>query len=84
MVRLQIQLDAAQHRQVKKRAKQLGVSVSAVIRRAVAAELRQTDADDRHARLRRALAVAGKYAEPGGSAQTAANHDAALAEAFKT
>jgi post-segregation antitoxin (ccd killing protein) len=83
MVRLQIQLETAQHRQVRKRAKRLGVSVSEVIRRCVAAELREDEAEGHAARVRRALAVAGKYADPRGPGRTAADHDAALAEAYK-
>ena len=83
MVRLQIQLEQVQHRQVRQRAKRLGVSVAEVIRRCVAAELRadhDARADDR---VHRALAVAGKHAEARGSTRTAADHDAALAEAFR-
>ena len=84
MVRIQIQLEAAQHRRIRKRAKRLGVSIAEVIRRCVAAELQDDDAEDHQARVRRALAVAGKYAEPRGAGRTAADHDAALAEAFKS
>jgi post-segregation antitoxin (ccd killing protein) len=84
MVRLQIQLEPSQHRQVRKRAKRLGVSIAEVIRRCVAAELREDAADDPDARARRALAVAGKYADPRGAGRTAADHDAALAEAYKS
>ena len=83
MVRLQIQLEPAQHRQVRQRAKRLGVSVAEVIRRWVAAGLR-ADPDARpDERVHRALAVAGKHADPQGGTRTAADHDAALAEAFR-
>ena len=83
MVRLQIQLEAAQHRQVKRRARRLGVSVSEVIRRSVAAQLRDEAADDAGPRARRALAVAGKYADRRGAARVALNLDAALSDAYR-
>lgn len=82
MVRIQIQLDAAQHRRVKKRARELGVSVSEVIRRSVAATL--ASAGDERAELgRRALAVAGRHADPAGPGRIAEGHDTALAEAYR-
>ena len=83
MVRLQIQLEAAQHRQVKRRAKRLGVSVAEVIRRSVAAQLQDESADGSDARARRALALAGKYADPQGTARVAQHHDAALSDAYR-
>jgi hypothetical protein len=84
MVRLQIQLDAGQHRQVKRRAKRLGVSVAEVIRRCVDAQLRSGGAvEDPAERARRALAVVGKYADPQGHRSVAVDHDAALAEAYR-
>jgi hypothetical protein len=83
MVRLQIQLDAAQHRQVKRRAKRLGVSVAEVVRRCVTAQLGDEGTDDPDARAHRALAVAGRYADPKGAARVAREHDAALAKAFR-
>jgi post-segregation antitoxin (ccd killing protein) len=82
MVRLQIQLDATQHRRVRRRAKRLGVSVAEVIRRCVDAEIRREEAEEPDARARRALAVAGKYADPHGVSRTAADHDEALADAY--
>jgi hypothetical protein len=83
MTRLQIQLEAAQHRRVQQRAKRLGVSVSEVIRRCVDSSLKEDPADTAAVVRRRALAVAGRYADPAGARQTAANHDAALADAFR-
>jgi hypothetical protein len=82
MVRLQIQLEPAQHRQVKRRARRLGVSVAEVIRRCVDVQLRADDAEGPEAHVRRALAVAGRYADPGPSRRIAADHDASLAEAY--
>jgi hypothetical protein len=82
MVRLQIQLTPAQHRQVRTRARRLGVSVSEVIRRSIDAQLTQPEGH-RDDLARRALAVAGKYAEPRSRSNVAAHHDAALAEAYR-
>lgn len=84
MVRLQIQLEPAQHRRVRQRAKRLGVSVSEIIRRSVDAELKREEAADPGAQTRRALSAAGRHAESGGSRRTAADHDAVLAEAYKS
>jgi post-segregation antitoxin (ccd killing protein) len=83
MVRLQIQLEPSAHRAVKRRARQLGVSVSEVIRRSVAAELGRESAETPAARARRALSVAGKYRDPAGAIDIAAKHDDALADAFR-
>ena len=83
MVRLQIQLEPAQHRQVRQRAKRLGVSVSEVIRRCVSEGLNAEIASRADDRAHRALAAAGKHADPQGSTRTAAEHDAALAEALR-
>lgn len=81
MVRLQIQLNQAQHRQVKRRARDLGVSVSELIRRSVDAML-ESQADGPDQRAAKALAAGGRYVDPKGRTTTAAHHDAALAEAF--
>jgi Arc/MetJ-type ribon-helix-helix transcriptional regulator len=83
MVRIQVQLHAAQHKQVKRRAKELGVSVSEVIRRSVQADLTGTGAGSRADLARRALDAAGRHADPRGPGRTAEQHDAALAEAYK-
>ena len=83
MVRLQIQLQAAQHRRVKSRARRLGVSVSEVIRRCVDDRLRADGGDHPDESGRRALAIAGRYADPNGDSAVAADHDAALSEAFR-
>jgi hypothetical protein len=82
MVRVQVQLEPAQHREVKRRARRLGVSVAEVIRRCLDAQLHAT-AEDAGEVVRRALSVAGKYADPRGDTGVSANHDAALAEAYR-
>jgi len=83
MVRLQIQLEVDQHRQVKRRARQLGVSVSEVIRRSVDRALEADAPTDADARRHRALGVLGRYTDPDGRGRIGANHDAALAEAYR-
>jgi hypothetical protein len=83
MMRVQIQLDTAQHREVKRRAKRLGVSVAEVVRRCIDAHLHSPEPDTRDERVRRALAVAGKYADPHGTGNVAQDHDAALAAAYE-
>jgi hypothetical protein len=83
MVRIQVQLQRAQHRLLRRRAARLGVSVSEVIRRSVDAQLRTEEFDHPDERARRALAVAGKYTDPDGRSTVAADHDATLAEAFR-
>ena len=83
MVRLQIQLEASQHRQVKRRAKGLGVSVAEVIRRCVDAQLHADDAHNPEERARRLMAVAGKYVEASGADNVSRRHDEVLAEAFR-
>lgn len=83
MVRVQVQLDPAQHRQVRRRAKRLGVSVAEVVRRCIDAQLQSQEPEARDDRVRRALAVIGKYADPQGAADVGRDHDAALAEAYR-
>ena len=83
MVRLQIQLEPAQHREVKRRARRQGLSVSEVIRRCVAAELAAGSRDEPDQAARRLLAVAGKYEDRGPDHRVAAGHDAILTDAFR-
>jgi len=77
MMRIQIQLERQQHRRLRKRARELGVSISELVRRAIDAE---QPADDSEELVRRALAVVGKYEDPQGG-NIAARHDSALTEA---
>jgi hypothetical protein len=83
MVRVQVQLEPVQHRQVKRRAKRLGVSVAELIRRCIDAQLQPHEPEARDDRVRRALAVIGKYADPRGAGNVACDHDAALAQAYR-
>lgn len=83
MVRVQVQLEPAQHRAVKRRARRLGVSVAEVIRRCLDAHLR-SGAEPREEQIRRALTVLGKYRDPLGATTTARDHDAVLADAYRS
>ena len=83
MVRLQIQLEPARHRQVKRRAKELRVSVAEVIRRCVDAQLHADGAHDPAERARRVMAVAGKYVDATGAGDISRRHDEVLAKAFR-
>lgn len=83
MVRVQIQLDSTQHRLVKRRARRLGVSVAEMVRRCIDATLESESAEHRQDRIRRALAVAGKYRDPHGATTIGRDHDAALADIYR-
>jgi hypothetical protein len=82
MVRVQVQLEPGQHRLIKRRAKRLGVSVAEVVRRCIDADLR-AEPDTHDDRVRRALAVVGKYSDPAGTRNVGRDHDAVLADAYK-
>lgn len=83
MVRTQIQLTPAQHRLLKRRAKDLGVSLAEVIRRCVDERLARDDSVSRERLVAEALAVCGKHADPAGPSRVAAEHDAVLAAAYR-
>ena len=83
MVRVQIQLDPIRHRQLKRRAKRLGVSVAEIVRRCIDADLQSREDEGKADRRHRALSVVGKYADPEGARHVARDHDAALAEAYR-
>ena len=83
MVRVQVQLEAAQHRQLKRRAKQLGISVAELERRCVDAQFRSQEPETRDDRIRRVRTVLGKYADPAGPGNVAQNHDATLADVYR-
>jgi hypothetical protein len=83
MVRVQIQLTPAQHRDLKRRAKRIGASVAELVRRCLDVQLRSQEPEARIDRVHRALAVVGKYRDPKGAANVARDHDAVLAEAYR-
>ena len=84
MVRVQVQLEPARHRELKRRARELGVSVAELVRRAIEGDLQARAVDAGLDRRRRALAVVGKHRDPHGSSRMAQDHDAALARAYRS
>lgn len=84
MVRTQIQLPEDQHRRLRQWARRLGISLSEAVRRCVAERLAaEGAAPSREERVRSALAVCGKYADPEGPSRVAAEHDRHLAQAYR-
>ena len=84
-MRTQIQLDPTQHRQLRRWARRLGISMSEAVRRCVTAELDRVDpAPSYDDRRRAALAVCGKFTDPAGRGRVAREHDRHLAGAFQT
>lgn len=84
MVRTQIQLPEEQYRRLRRWARRLGVSLSEAVRRCLADRLALEEAaPSREERVRAALAVCGKYADPAGPSRVAADHDRHLAEAYR-
>jgi hypothetical protein len=83
-VRTQIQLPEEQHRRLRRWAGRLGVSLSEAVRRCLAERLAQEEATSSgEERVRAALSVCGKYADPKGPSRVAADHDRHLAEAYR-
>jgi hypothetical protein len=83
MIRTQIQLTEEQHRWLKRWARDRGISLSEAVRRCVEGQLAVEGGGDHHSdRVRRALAVVGKYSDPEGSSTIGQDHDAVLAEAY--
>ena len=81
MVRTQIQLTEAQHRQLKRWADRLGISMAEAVRRCVEDRLTRERLEPGQAdRVREALAVVGRYHS--GRSDVAERHDDYLADAF--
>ena len=84
MVRTQIQLTEAQHRELTRYSRRLRISLSEAIRRCVNAQLeRDTSAPARDERVRAALAICGKYRDARGETRVALEHDRWLDDAFR-
>ena len=80
MVRMQIQFTEAQSRRLREEATERGVSLSAVVRKAVDdALLARRHRPSRDELLRRSLAAAGRFAS--GTGDVARRHDEYFAEA---
>jgi hypothetical protein len=83
MVRAQIQLSPELHRALKRWAADRGISIAEAVRRCVASQLsRESAPSTRNDRVREALSVVGKYADPGGASRLAKDHDDYLADAY--
>ena len=84
MVRTQIQLTEAQHRELTRYSRRLGISLSEAIRRCVTTQLEHDKAAPaREERVRAALAVCGKYHDAGGETRVALEHDRYLDDAYR-
>jgi hypothetical protein len=84
MVRTQIQLSDEQHRQLRRWARRLGISLSEAVRRCVDERLaREERGPSREDRVQAALAVCGRYRDPDGTSRVAREHDRHLAEAYR-
>jgi hypothetical protein len=83
MIRAQIQLSPELHRALKRWAADRGISIAEAVRRCVASHLsRESSPLTRNDRVREALSVVGKYADPGGASRVAKDHDDHLADAY--
>lgn len=80
MKRMQIQLTDEQEGAVRKYAARHGRSVAAVVREAVE---RLVGADARDDRIKRVMALAGKYRDREGATDVARNHDRYLGDAYR-
>ena len=85
MVRTQVQLTEEQHKRLKRWAQARGISLAEAVRRCVAERLASEAPEGGRAdRVREALAVVGKYADPAGPSRVARDHDEHLEDAFGT
>ena len=84
MVRTQIQLTEAQHRELTRYSRRLGISLSEAIRRCVNAQIEHDRTAPAHEeRVRAALAVCGKYCDARGETRVALEHDRHLDDAYR-
>jgi hypothetical protein len=70
VIRTQVSLTEDQMRALKREAGRRGVSIASIVRKAVDAELRDDDLDEK---IRRAVEVMGKYTS--GRSDISENHD---------
>ena len=82
MIRTQIQLTDEQARKLRRRAKQQGISMSAMIRRCLDESL-EDGALDRSGQYERAARLVGRFPDRDGATDLAAAHDRHLDEAFR-
>lgn len=85
MIRTQIQLPAELHHRLKRWAQERRISLAEAVRRCVTDRLAaEADRPSRAALVREALAAAGAYRDPEGKRDVAREHDAYLADAYRT
>lgn len=81
MNRLVVQLTDEQLAALRELARREKVSIAEIVRQSVSQRMRGNIVLSREERVRRALAVAGRYAS--GRGDVSKNHDRELAEAYK-
>jgi hypothetical protein len=85
MVRTQIQLQEDQYRDLKRWSQRLGISLSEAVRRCVAERIGcEPVAPTYDERVKRVLALAGKYRDRDGEKDVSRRHDDYLVEAYGT
>ena len=82
MVRTQIQLTDEQARKLRRRAKQQGISISAMIRRCLDLGL-DDQGKDRAGLYERAALLIGRFRDRKGAKDLSASHDRYLEESFR-
>jgi hypothetical protein len=81
MIRTQIQLTEAQHRELRRLAAEEGLSMAEIVRRALDLALSRS-APERRDLYRRASELVGAFPDRDGADDVARQHDAYLEEAF--
>jgi len=81
MIRTQIQLTESQLKKLRQASSASGRSIADLVREGVELYLATRSAPSREERVRRAVAVAGRFSS--GSSDVSSNHDRYLSEAFK-
>jgi hypothetical protein len=85
MIRTQIQLTDDQHRWLRRWAQERGISMSEAVRRCIAERRTQEEGrEERVDRVREALTVVGKYADPEGPSRVARDHDEILSDSYRS
>lgn len=84
MVRTQVQLTEEMHRQLKRWANRLGISMAEAVRRCVADRLADERLElEREDLVREAMTIVGKYSDPAGATDIAREHDDHLAKVYE-
>jgi hypothetical protein len=80
MIRTQIQLTEDQARRLRRAARAQGISMAEMVRRCIETGL--DEAAEQATRFARASTVLGRFRDPTGARDVAANHDVYLDEGF--